>query len=92
MENEFRGQILAAAIGAGMALAIAIGGFLYQHGEVTGHLDNLDYREKRIEAKVDLVYQEVVDLRERTARIEARLGTTAERLPSMDLTPRPPAY
>ena len=77
MGNEFKGQIMAAAIGAGMALAIAIGGFLYQNGQVTGHLDNLDYREKRIEGKLDLVYQEVVDLRERTARIEARLNPRA---------------
>ena len=70
---EFRGQIYAALIGAGLALAIAVGGFLIQSGRVNGHLDSLEYREKRVEAKIDVMAEDVVALRERTARIEEHL-------------------
>ena len=73
VQESNKSQIFAAVIGAGMALAIAVGGFLYQNGQINGHLESLDYREQRIEDKVDMVYAEVVDLRERNARIEERL-------------------
>ena len=76
MVKESNGQIYAAVIGAAMALAIAVGGFLYQNGQINGHLESLDYRESRIEEKVDMVYEEVVDLRERTARIEERVSSS----------------
>ena len=76
MRKESNGQIYAAIIGAAIALAIAVGGFLFQNGQVNGHLESLDYREERIETKVDMVYEEVVDLRERTARIEERVGSS----------------
>ena len=71
--HESRMQIYAAVIGALMALAIAIGGFLYQNGQLNGHIETLDYREKRIEQKVDMVYEEVVALREWTARTGEQL-------------------
>lgn len=80
MSQDYKGQIYAALIGAGIALAIAVGGFLYQNGQVESSLASLDYREQRIEAKVDLVYEEVVELRERTARIEERLRSSGTSL------------
>ena len=73
MTTDSRGQIYAALIGAGLALAIAVAGFVHQNGQISAHLEGLEYRERRIEGKVDLVYDEVVDLRERTARIEERI-------------------
>ena len=73
MGHESRTQLYAAVIGAGMALAIAVGGFLYQNGQLNGHLEGLDYREQRLEQKMDMVYEEVVELRERNARIEEHL-------------------
>ena len=74
MANETKGgQINSAVIGAAVAVAIALGGFLYQNGQLNGALDSLEYREQRIESKVDLVYEELVDLRERNARLEEQV-------------------
>ena len=73
MKNDSHMQIVTALIGAGMALAIAVGGFLYSNGQLNGHLEAQDYRQKRIETKVDMIHEEVVELRERNARIEEHL-------------------
>ena len=73
MGHESRMQIYAAVIEALVALAIAVGGFRYQNGQLNGHLESLDYREQRIEQKLDMVYKEAVDLHERTARIEEQI-------------------
>ena len=72
--GDSRGQIYAALIGAGVAMAVAIGGFVYQTGQLSSHLESLEYREQRIEAKVDTMQRDVTDLRIHTARIEEHLN------------------
>ena len=73
LAGDARGQIYAALIGAGVAVAIAIGGFVYQTGQLNSHLESLEHRETRIEAKVDVIQRDVTDLRIRTVRIEEHL-------------------
>ena len=77
MAKESKGPVNSAVLGAAIAVAIALGGWLYQNGQLNGHLDSLEYREQRIEEKVDMVYEEVVELRERTARIEEQLRSAS---------------
>ena len=72
--GDARGQIYAALIGAVAAIAIAVGGFVYQTGQLNGHLDSLEQREQRIETKVDEIQRDTTDLRVRTARIEEHLN------------------
>ena len=65
--------IKAALIGAGVAIALAIGGYLVQSGRVDAHLDALEYREQRIEDKIDVIAGDVSELRAGYARLEERL-------------------
>ena len=65
--------IKAALIGAGVAMAIAIGGYLVQSGRVDAHLESLEYREQRIEDKIDVIAGDVSELRAGYARLEERL-------------------
>ena len=80
MTQDSKSQIYAAAIGAGVALAIAVGGFLYQTGLMTGHLERIEVKLDHQEQRMDMVYDEVVEQRVRTARIEEQLrGPLASR-------------
>ena len=72
--GDARGQIYAALIGAGVAVAIAIGSFIYQSGQLSSHLESLESREERIEAKVDVIQRDMTELRIRTVRIEEHLN------------------
>lgn len=72
--SDGRGAIYGALIGAAIAVIIAAGGFLYQSGQINGHLETLEERELRIEDKVDKIYDQQVELRERTVRIEEHLN------------------
>ena len=92
--QDYRGQLYAALVAAAFALAIAVGGYLHQNGKIEGSLEALNYREERIEAKVDLLYEEVVKLRERSARIEERDRTarTGERVRAPGFSPPTEAF
>lgn len=70
---ESKSQIYAAIIAACIAIAIALGGFLWTNGRHEGHLISIGQREDRLETKLDAVYEEVIKLREDNARIKERL-------------------